>query len=835
MTMYDSLRRVVMIGFLALATAAPCTAAGPRYANSADSLQFHQLPAGVSQAAPVDLAEPDADIRSITTSPDGKYVAWMSKSGTLTLCDVATNGLTTLEPDREVNRRVASLPILAFSSDGKTLTAGQARTVMSWDVATRTVLATHIGGPADERDKEFRYGWISANGERVVAVGKIGGRYRDLRIHIFDPRTNGKGVTVEHLNGDDGDPLVAISPDGSQVAFAASDGVINRWDANTGRTLPSVNMAGRRACDTRLLEFSKDGDGLVVAYKDDVFAFDVSDARAAPRLRQTFQAEIRDGSVLSPDGQRLTGSESVYDMNSGEPLYEIDGEHVSFSPDGRYLVTADYDDLLTIRDAVTAKPHRILRDFDEDDAVWAFSPDGTRLFTAAPEHPIQAWDLKSQGSGIQTAAFNMNSEVATAFKNIKGTMLSPDSTRLLVWGEGQKRHNLAKVFDIVTGREFCVLEDPEKYGRDPRAEFHWVFGAFAFQPGNDGAIVGLIFSCDGVSASDHYKSLVSVVKWDSSRGGVTQASRIPDLPEPFGHPGHIYTPTGLGASMDGTKMAITFNCSDLGYTTGVAILDLPSHAIREFQYTKGYKGGTNPALAFSADGRLLLGGESGARLWNTADMREQPLMSKDDYLNVWFAGEGSRFVTKQRRKLEFWNAGTGMMERSEELPFVYAACAIPQSGKFYAVAGENRSILLRNLDSGQTEHVLTGHQNGVRAMDFTKDGRLLVSVDSNTVRLWKLHPDNGAAVTRVSQAENISVDGLTRPDRTSPSLTPARKWTDNTGRFSVTAEFVRATNGNVWLRMIEEGGRVRVLPVARLSLPDQRVVEKLTKPTASEH
>ncbi len=61
-----------------------------------------------------------------------------------------------------------------------------------------------------------------------------------------------------------------------------------------------------------------------------------------------------------------------------------------------------------------------------------------------------------------------------------------------------------------------------------------------------------------------------------------------------------------------------------------------------------------------------------------------------------------------------------------------------------------------------------------------------------------------------------------------------RKWTDSTGEYSVTAEFVKLSDGKVHLKMTQNGGRLLTLPVERLSLPDQLLIEQLTKPAALE-
>ena len=62
----------------------------------------------------------------------------------------------------------------------------------------------------------------------------------------------------------------------------------------------------------------------------------------------------------------------------------------------------------------------------------------------------------------------------------------------------------------------------------------------------------------------------------------------------------------------------------------------------------------------------------------------------------------------------------------------------------------------------------------------------------------------------------------------------ARKWTNDTGKFSVEAELVEAKGGNVRLR--RRDGKIITIPVTKLSKDDQDFVETLgkTEPMAAK-
>src|SRR5262249_54844631 len=77
---------------------------------------------------------------------------------------------------------------------------------------------------------------------------------------------------------------------------------------------------------------------------------------------------------------------------------------VTFSPDGRWVLTASDDHTARVRDAATGKP-RFEAPLRHDDAVLraSFSPDGARVVTAGADGTARVWDARS-GRGHSTPA-----------------------------------------------------------------------------------------------------------------------------------------------------------------------------------------------------------------------------------------------------------------------------------------------------------------------------------------------------------------------------------------------------------------------------------------------
>ncbi len=67
----------------------------------------------------------------------------------------------------------------------------------------------------------------------------------------------------------------------------------------------------------------------------------------------------------------------------------------SFSPDGKRVVTASYDDTARIWDAETGKELRILTGHKGNVVSASFSPDGKRVVTASSDDTARIWDVET--------------------------------------------------------------------------------------------------------------------------------------------------------------------------------------------------------------------------------------------------------------------------------------------------------------------------------------------------------------------------------------------------------------------------------------------------------
>jgi len=579
-------------------------------------------------------------INCVAFHPDGRRLASLAADGTVRIWDRMTG-----KQARPPMYGHAGIRAVAFSPDGKYLAAaGNDRTVKIRDADTGRLIRSLQG----HEGAVLFVGFSPDN--RLVASTSM-----DQTVRIWEAATG----TVVHICSGKGLEAtgVAFSPDGSRLALGTVDGAVRFWDVLTGQeTSTWRNVSGSGG---GILAFSPDGQHLAVSIGQYVHIRAVADGRLEHALQGHYMP--LEGLAYSPDGRRLAtaswdNTAKLWDTDSGREILTFRGHTdvvrgIAFSPDGRFLATGSYDLTVRVWDATGATEGAggLLRTIptvnDRSDYVFTLThpschPDGRRVAVKSKDGSVRVWDVVA---AKEVAVFRLHDLIIWA------TAFSPDGSRLTAGDV----HGDVKVWDVATGQELWAGPGTGIAAR----------GLTAFSPDNR------LLACGGVF------------------GGLTVRD------------GSTFQPI-----------------QKLGWTGDVLCMD------------------------FSRDGRLFAAsGITQVKVWNTNGFKELwPLAQPAAVLNLRFSPDGRRLATGGNdRIVRLWDMETGKEVFNFPGHNTRVTCVdFSPDGRLLASAGGTEALVWSAAD-GRVMRRLRAHAGMVLSARFSPDGnRLITSGDDGTLRVW---------------------------------------------------------------------------------------------------
>jgi WD40 repeat protein len=278
---------------------------------------------------------------------------------------------------------------VTFSPDGKFIVSGsRVKTVRVWDATTGTERHVMHGHEGDVNSVAF-----SPDGQFIVSGSD------DQTVRVWDAAT---GTEQHTMHGHEGQVLsVAFSPDGQSIVSGSDDQTVRVWDATTGTERHVIH--GHEDHVTSVA-FSPGGQSIVSSSSDKTVR--VWDATTGTEQHVIHGHKGFVSSVaFSPDGQFIVSGSydwtvRVWDATTGTERHVIHGHEdhvtsVAFSPSGQSIVSGSYDKTVHVWDATTGTEQHIMRGHKSAVKSVAFSPDGHSIISSAWDDIVRVWDAST--------------------------------------------------------------------------------------------------------------------------------------------------------------------------------------------------------------------------------------------------------------------------------------------------------------------------------------------------------------------------------------------------------------------------------------------------------
>ncbi len=358
--------------------------------------------------------------------------------------------------------------------------------------------------------------------------------------------------------------------------------------------------------------------------------------------------------------------------------------HIEFSPNGQYLLTASNDKSALLWDIKTGKKIHTFNRHNKAVSYAGFSPDGSKIITTSMDNSAALWDIKS-GKRLQKLKGHHK-------KGILHATFSPDGNYVVTAGGGGN----VRIWSVSDGKLVRVLKGHNK------AVFHIAFNANTI----------LTASLDK-----------TVRLWDFKTGKLLNTL----IGHEYGVYYAVFSPNGhniVTTSMD--------NTARLWKSDGTLLHILKGH-------TKGIF-----HAAFSSSGLDVVTSsmDNTIRLWSVETGRLKKVFTghTDWVSQTIFNLDDSKLISVSKDKtVRIWDAETGnrlsILSRHKKM---ISQVVLSPDGKSIATASMDNTASLWNIQNNETYFKsLIGHKKGIRRAIFSPNGKLaLTSSWDKTARLW---------------------------------------------------------------------------------------------------
>jgi WD40 repeat protein/predicted Ser/Thr protein kinase len=610
---------------------------------------------------------------------------------------------------------------------------------------------------------------VSGDGQRVLTAAD------DALARVWDPQSGGLLTTLAHPVSVSGARFVA---DDTLVFTWCQDGSFRLWNPTLAKVLVEFPRAPGSSMPPA---FSRDGRR--VALPDSERSVRVWDVPGGHPWGGPFELSDKITSaafsldpnliaVGSADGR--VGVWSIQDSRLiGPPLRHSSGVvRVEFSPDGGMLATAS-GLMITLWDTHTWLKQREFKAHNKEILQIAFTPDGRHLISAPYNEAPRIWDVATG----QTIGQPIPAEQPHCYFR-----LSPDGTRLAT----RSQSGVVRMWDTETGLAISAPFEHE----GPVTDLAFTPDGRSLVTGSqDGTAQVLHFQhrpqTVSLLKSEHSYSIAcfspdgrQVVGTSGGQALILDLATGRHVGKPIQHSDPIYR---LSASPDGRKL-VTASWDGSARVWDMRTGDPLTPHLRHSQRLM--------AVAFSPDSRLMATGseDATARLWDaeTGTPKSPPLRHDAAVLYVTFRPDSQMLLTAGADgTARLWSTKEGRPAWPEPIRHkgIVWTAEFDRTGQRIVTASGDKSAMVWDAQSRQPLIRTIRHDRGLHGARFSPDGQYILTWSEAAARLWNAR--TGEPVSQVMRhaanvsAVDLSPDGSTVLTGTEEGV--VRLWDAGTG------------------------------------------------------
>lgn len=410
---------------------------------------------------------------------------------------------------------------------------------------------------------------------------------------------------------------------------------------------------------------------------------------------------------FSPDGKSIVSTSNdmtvrIWDSWTGKQISTLKGHSknvsfASFSSDGRKIISGSIDNTIRLWDV---EKGTMLRLWKYTAYTAAFTPDCHKVVAVCGDKTIRTWDIHT-GKLLHTQAIEGDYDLISSAAFCTSSLLSTSLEKLVLttW------NNIIHIIDVQTGNQLFSIE------------------------GHSDASSSAVFSRGG--------QFILTVSWgDGIR--IWNAQNRPYLIKAL----YLtdYNPKFNAASFSPNSKLIVSAATD----KTVRIWDaISGECLKKLE---GHRSSVKAAL-FSPDGQRIVSAsdDKTIRIWDVQIGKEKHLLRESNnelFFLVDFYNNTRQIVSADYGHIIcLWDSQTGQCIRKIEANNQYQprSVSFTYDGQLMAVATEDNTINLWDTKNGKRLQTMVGHKSCINSLAFSPDGRLMVSTSQDeSIRIWDI-------------------------------------------------------------------------------------------------